>query len=316
MTVREWKMCQSALGSFTENRAGQTREQRPMTRQNFFAVASKSTDAWRAAPYLRTMIFTLLIAVSVTLTMESRLVAQTQPQSAANPATKKKHRLRITKGYLTAVSLKANKAKISEIAADLSKRLDTQVILGPNEKKKAITVEFYDLPLEPALGLLAPRVYIDYEIRANAQPRLLAIFLMDQDDPDPAKNAVVQGSSEAMLIEGNTEDTAEESEAQRDADPLQVDLEDNCLTIKSKKQLLAAVVLTIAEVLGVPAEIKYDSNEIVDTVIKDTPYEDAITRLSPNIRLYVRADLTRSQRTPLRLTVVPPAKVADSAMNQ
>jgi hypothetical protein len=170
--------------------------------------------------------------------------------------------------------------------------------------------------LEPAMSLLAPHVYIDYEIRADAQPKVLGIFLMGQDDPDPAKNAIVQGSSEAMLIEGNTEDTAEQSEVQRDDDPLQVDLKDNHLTIKSEKQPLAVVVMTIAEVLGVPAEIKYDSNEIVDTEIKDTPFEDAIARISPNIRLYVRADLTRSQRTPLRLALVPPAKIVDSAMNQ
>jgi hypothetical protein len=110
-----------------------------------------------------------------------------------------------------------------------------------------------------------------------------------------------------MIIEGNTEDTAEASNIESQEDPLQVDLDDNnLLTIKSKKQLLAAVVLTIAEVLEVPAEIKYESPEIVNTVIKDTPLEDAITRLSPNIRLYVRADLNRSERTPLRLTVVPP----------
>jgi type II secretory pathway component GspD/PulD (secretin) len=287
-----------------------------MTHENTFAVASKSNATLMVSP-LRIMFFALLIATSgAFLTVAARPQGQTLPQSAAKPAPKKKFRLRITKGYLTGVSLKADKAKMSEIAADLSKRLGARVILGPTMSKEAITVEFYDLPLEPALRLLAPHVYLDYEIRANAQPTLLAIFLMGQDDPDPAKNAVVQGSSEAMLIEGNTEDTAEESAVQRDDDPLQVDLDDNHLTIKSKKQPLAAVVMTIAEVLGVPAEIKYDSNEIVDTVIKDTPFEDAIARISPNIRLYVRADLTRSQRTPLRLALVPPAKVADSAMNQ
>jgi type II secretory pathway component GspD/PulD (secretin) len=287
-----------------------------MTHENTFAVASKSNATLMVSP-LRIMFFALLIATSgAFLTVAARPQGQTLPQSAAKPAPKKKFRLRITKGYITGVSLKADKAKMSEIAADLSKRLGARVILGPTMSKEAITVEFYDLPLEPALRLLAPHVYLDYEIRANAQPTLLAIFLMGQDDPDPAKNAVVQGSSEAMLIEGNTEDTAEESAVQRDDDPLQVDLDDNHLTIKSKKQPLAAVVMTIAEVLGVPAEIKYDSNEIVDTVIKDTPFEDAIARISPNIRLYVRADLTRSQRTPLRLALVPPAKVADSAMNQ
>jgi hypothetical protein len=288
-----------------------------MTHENPFAVASKSNAALMVSLYLRIMFFALLIATSGTfLTVAAGPQGQTQPQGAAKPASKKKHRLRITKGYLTGVSLKADRAKMSDIAADLSKRLGARVILGPTMSKEAITVEFYDLPLEPALRLLAPRVYLDYEIRANAQPTLLAIFLMGQDDPDPAKNAVVQGSSEAMLIEGNTEDTAEESAVQRDDDPLQVDLDDNHLTIKSKKQPLAVVVMTIAEVLGVPAEIKYDSNEIVDTVIKDTPFEDAVARISPNIRLYVRADLTRSQRTPLRLVLVPPAKVADSAMNQ
>jgi len=262
------------------------------------------------------MFFALLIASSgIFFAVEVRSQGQMQP-GANNPSPKKKHRLRITKGYITVVSLKADKAKMSDIATDLSKRLGPQVILGPTLRKKRLTVEFYDLPLEPALGLLAHRVYIDYEIRANAQPTPLAIYLLDQEDPDPARTAVVQGSSEAMMIEGNTEDTGEQSEAQPVDDPLQVDLEDNHLTIRSKKQLLAAVVLTIAEVLEIPAEIKYDSTEIVDTVIKDTPYEDAITRLSPNIRLYVRADLTRSQRMPLRIKLVPPEKVGDSAMNQ
>jgi len=287
-----------------------------MTPQNPFPVASKSTVAWSILPYLPIVFSALLIATSgFFLPVDARPQGQTQPQGT-RPAAKKKYRLRITKGYITVVSLKADKARMSEIAADLSKRLGARVILGPTMAKEAITVEFLDLPLEPAMRLLAPRVYVDYEIRANAQPTVLGILLMGQEDPDPAKNAIVQGSSEAILIEGNTEDTAEQSEVQRDDDPLQVDLEDNHLTIKSKKQRLAAVVMTIAEVLGVPAEIRYDSDEMVDTEIKDTPFEDAVARISPNIRLYVRADLTRSQRTPLRLVLVPPAKVTDSALNQ
>ena len=248
--------------------------------------------------------------------MEARPREKIQP-GAAKPVIKKKHRLRVVKGYITAVSLKADKASMPAIVADLSKQLGTQVILGPSLAKKAITVEFYDLPFETALGLLAAHVYIDYEIRANAQPTPLAIFLMDQDDPEPAKTAVVQGSSEAMLIEGNTEDGGEQSELNREEDPLEVELEDNHITIKSKKQPLAAVVLTVAQILGVPGEIKYDSDEIVDTEIKDTPYEDAIARLSPNIRLYVRADLTRSKRTALRLALLPPvAKVSEPVISR
>ena len=287
-----------------------------MIQPDLVAFAGKGAMVFRVAVHLRVLFFAVLLATSANF-FAVDVRSQGQAQSGAHsPAAKKKHKLRITKGYLTVVSLKADKAKMSDIGVDLSKRLGSQVILGPSLKKKRLTVEFYDLPLEPALGLLAPRVYVDYEIRANAQPKPLAIFLMDHDDPDPARTAGVQGSSEAMLIEGNTEDTGEQSDAQVVDEPLQVDLEDNYLTIRSKKQRLVYVVLTIAEVLEVPAEIKYDSTEIVDTVIKDTPFEDAITRLSPNIRLYVRADLTRSQRTPLRLKLVPPLKVTDSAMTQ
>jgi hypothetical protein len=290
-----------------------------MIEQNPLAVTN-SLAGLRALRYLPVLTFALLMASSGTV--QARPQAQPQPpaqtpsQSPAKPAPKKKHKLRVTKGYLTTISLKADKAKMSDVAEDLSKQLGAQLILGPAMRKNVITVEFYDMPLEMALRLLAPHAYIDYEIRANAQPTPLGIFLMDQADPDPAKSAVVQGSSEAMMIEGNTEDTAEEADPQRDDDPLLVELEDNHLTIKSKKQPLAAVLLTVAQLLGVPAEVKYDTDEIVDTEIKDTPYEDAIARLSPNIRLYVRADLTRSQRTPLRIKLVSPPKVPDSAMKQ
>jgi hypothetical protein len=290
-----------------------------MIEQNPLAVTN-SLAGLRALRYLPVLTFALLMASSGTV--QARPQAQPQPpaqtpsQSPAKPAPKKKHKLRVTKGYLTTISLKADKAKMSDVAEDLSKQLGAQVILGPAMRKNVIAVEFYDMPLEMALRLLAPHAYIDYEIRANAQPTPLGIFLMDQADPDPAKSAVVQGSSEAMMIEGNTEDTAEEADPQRDDDPLLVELEDNHLTIKSKKQPLAAVLLTVAQLLGVPAEVKYDTDEIVDTEIKDTPYEDAIARLSPNIRLYVRADLTRSQRTPLRIKLVSPPKVPDSAMKQ
>ena len=225
-----------------------------------------------------------------------------QSQSSSKPKAKKRYTLRITREEVTGISLKAEKASLSEIAADLAKQLGARVVLGPSMQKEAITVEFVDLTMEVGLRLLAPRVYIDYEIRANAQPKPLGIFLLGENDPQPEKTAVVQGSSQALLIEGNTEDDPEKVESD---DPLQIDLEDNTLTIKAKKQQLVYVVLQIADLLGVPAEVKYESPEIVDTEIKSSPLEEVIPRLSPNIRLYVRADLTRSKRTPLRLAIMP-----------
>ena len=277
---------------------------------NPLAVMSKFFTRTNLLPCLRLalLVSTLLVFVVV----EARPQDQNppaQPQGAPKPARKKRYRLRVTKGEIIGISLKADKARMSEIAAELSKRLGAQVILASSLAKEALTVEFYDLPLEPALRLLAPQVYVDYEIQASGQPKVLAVYLEGVGDPDPALTAVVQGSSQAMMIEGNTEDVEEQPE---EHGPLEVELNEGHLTIKSRKQPLVAVILTVAEILSVPAEIKFESKDILDTEIKDTPFEEAIPRLSPNIRLYVRADLTRSKRLPLRVVLLPPAtNVAD-----
>ena len=257
------------------------------------------------------MFFSLALAV-VLQGMFLLTNAQPNPSQVDNSKKPvKRYTLKIQEGELVGVSLKANKARLSDVGAELATLLKTRVVLGPNMEKEAITVEFADLTVEQAVPLLAPHAYIDYEIRAGERPKALGIFLFANNDPDPSKTAVVTGSSEAMMIEGNTEDPTDASDSNAEEDPLQVELDGHYLTVKSKKQKLAAVVLTIAEVLEVPAEIKYDSSEIVDTEIKDVPFEDAIPRLSPNIRLYVRVDLTRVERKPLRLAVVaPPEKPA------
>ncbi len=286
-----------------------------MSGQNSLRGTSRPDLPSKPAKNLRLVFFAFLASFLVVfLSVEARPQGQSQPQGAAKPTHKKRHKVRITKGEIIGISLKADKARMIDIAADLSKRLDAQVMLGSNMAKEALTVEFYDLPLEPALRLLAPQVYIDYEIRVNERPKVLGVYLMSYGDPDPSVSAVVHGASQAMLIEGNTEDVPAEPEAN---EPLLVELDDANLTIKSKKQLLIAVMVTIAGVLSVPAEIRYDSTEIVDTEIKDTPFEDAIPRLSPNVRLYIRADVTRSKKTPLRLVLVSPhGKVADSSTSQ
>ncbi|MEP6569206.1 MAG: hypothetical protein ABJC10_05470 [Acidobacteriota bacterium] len=276
-----------------------------MTQQNSFAVFINSNATRGLMMFFLIMLVVLLITVSTAFTATVvRAQAQTPPRNAGKPPAKKKFKLRVTREGVIGVSLKAEKTKMSELVAELSKRLGVKVMLGPGLAKEAITVEFYDLTLEPAMRLLAPRVFIDYEIRADAPAKPLGIMLLGCDDPDPAKNAIVESTSQALLIEGNTEE-GETTEVGRD-DPLQIELDDNSLTVKSKQQRLQLVVMQIADLLGVPAGIDYDSNEIVDLEIKDTPFEEAIPRLSPNVRLYVRADLTKSRRVPLRLAIVPP----------
>jgi hypothetical protein len=279
-----------------------------VTPQNSCVVSRLTAACW-ARVFLQALSFAVVIGtLGILLPANARPQAQTEPQNAAKAAAKKKkYRLRISKLGAIGISLKADKAKLSDIAAELSKRLGAKVILGPGMAKEAITVEFYDLMLEPALRLLAPRVFIDYEIKADSQPTPLGIYLLDYNDPEPAISAVVQASSQALMMEGNTEDTGEATEIDRNS-PLQIEFDDDGdkLTIKSKKQPLALVVLQLGDLLGVPVGLNYETDEVIDLDLKDEPLEDAIPRVSPNLRLYVRADLNKAHRTPFRLTLVPP----------
>jgi hypothetical protein len=192
---------------------------------------------------------------------------------------------------------------LSELAADFSKRLNAKVIVGPALENETISAKFSELPLDQALSSLVPRVLIDYEIRQGAQPVPLGIYLLGYTDPEPLTSAVVRANSQGLYISGHTEETEKPSKD----DPLRVSFDKNRLTVFAKQQPLLAVVMTIAEALGVPAEIKHETAETVDTDIQDAPLpEEAIVGISPKIRLYVRVDAIRGQRTLLQLAVVPP----------
>ena len=159
------------------------------------------------------------------------------------------------------------------------------------------------MPLEQALSSLAPRVYIDYEIRQGAPPAPLGIFLLGLVDPEPALNAVVRANSQGVLITGNTEDTGKPPAD----DPLRVLYEKEPAHDRLEAAAAGVVVMAVADVLGVPAEIKYDGAEIVDANIEDTLLpEEAIRGLSPNVRLYVRVDRDpREAERCCELAVVP-----------
>jgi hypothetical protein len=116
-----------------------------------------------------------------------------------------------------------------------------------------------------------------------------------------------------MLVEGDTEDgvepKTEQEKKKQEEQPLRILFENNYLTVKAKHQPLSLVLLKIGDELGIPVEISYESPEIVDTVINKLPLEDAMRSLSPNIKLFVRADLQRAERRALRLVLAEPAKM-------
>ena len=216
------------------------------------------------------------------------------------------------------ISLKAEKAKMTEVAQELSKRLKAPIFLGTERKNELLTIEFSELTLEPALQLLAPTVYVDYEINTATMdpPKPLGIYLFDTNQGEPPLTAVLTSATQSMLIEGDTEDGVEpetdEAKKKVEEQPLRISFKDNLLSVKAKQQPLPLVLLKIGEELGIPVDIQDQGITIVDKDISKLPVEDAVRQLSPHIRLYIRADLTHADRRALRLVLAAePSKTTE-----
>jgi hypothetical protein len=240
------------------------------------------------------------LVVALLMAMQGlSLAVRAEPLPTAEPpqnaAVRQTYTLDVTKDGITSISLDAQGAKLSDIAADLSRRLGVRIIVGPTLVDETIWATLVSASLESALGALAPRPYIDYEFRQDAEPAPREIYLLGSAEPEPA----IRGSAQGLLITGHTEDGSRSSAP----DPLRVLYDNNRLTLSSKQQPLAVVVTAIADMLNVPAEIQYDAIEIVDTEIRDAPPEQALVRLSPNIRVTVRVDVYWGKQTVRRIVV-------------
>jgi len=243
----------------------------------------------------------------VILLVFSGLAAQDKGKAPPAPKEKPGYTLSVKTEPLLNLSLKADKSSLAAIASDLSNRLKVPVMLGPTLKAEVVSIEFSELPLEAAVQLLAPHVFVDYEVEtgSGSPPKPLGIFLFDTDQGEPPVTAVVPGTTQSILIEGDTEEgvepTTDEQKKKLEEQPLRVQFRDGVMSVKAKKQPLVLVLLKIGEELGIPVDIQNQSNEIVDIEISKAPIEDALRRLSPSIRAFIRADLTRGDRRALRL---------------
>lgn len=247
--------------------------------------------------------------------VQAQKPAEPTPKPATQKSTEQKptdYSLRVSTRDLITISLKSEKAQLSKIASEMSRKLKIPVMVGRSVQTREVTADFKGLTVEPAMHFLAPVVYIDYEINRSpgALPQPIGIYLYGYEDPMPPLNAIVPNRSEVILIEGNTEEGVEgaASQPQPEEEPLKVVYEQNELTVKAKKQVLSVVLYKIANELGIPFEMQGDSTEVVDLNIDKMPVEDAVLRLSPHVRLYVRADLQRSERRPFRMVLMPAVK--------
>lgn len=277
------------------------------------------TSLKRTVFYARGMALAVLVCLASVTSSLSQKPATPEADSKqvpkeSKPAAKPSFTVTVKTRPILNISLKADKAKMSEVAQELSKKLKTPVFLGPGRQDELISIEFSELTFEPALQLLSPSVYVDYEIDtgSTAPPKALGIYFYDLNQGEPPLTAVINGSSQSLLIEGNTEDGVEpatdEEKKKVEEQPLRVSFLNNYLTVKARKQPLPLVLLKIGEQLGIPVDIQDQNISIIDTEISKLPIEDVVRQLSPNIRLFLRADLTRAEKRALRLVLAVPPK--------
>jgi hypothetical protein len=262
-----------------------------------------------------TLTVMVCLALFTTSLAQKPATSEVDTKRAQKDATAKlPYVIKIKSRPILNISIKAEKAKMSEVAQELSKQLKVPVFLGPQREHELLTIEFSELTLEPALQLMSPAVYVDYEIDtgSGAPPKALGIYFFDANQGEPPLTTVLSNSTQSMLIEGNTEDGVEpesdDDKKKLEEQPLRIGFKDNLLTVKAKKQPLPLVLLKIGEELGIPVDIQEQTVAVVDAEISKLPVEDVVRQLSPHIRLYLRADLTRAERRALRLVLAESPK--------
>ena len=230
------------------------------------------------------------------------------PTTAEAKPDEKPWSIRVSKGAPHTFTVKAKEANLPEITSELSRLLKVPVSLSPLMSKQRVSLDFGGLNLEATLRMLAPQVYVDYVAGGDdPEPKPLAIYLQALNERPPA--TTVRGTSEAILIEGDTEEGTggEEKKKKEEEDPLHVTFANNTLSVRARKQPLSVVLYKIATEVGVPFEMRSESSEVVDVEFTNYSVEQAVRSLSPAVRFYYRLDLQTFQVQPLRIALVAPS---------
>lgn len=274
--------------------------------------------------------------------------ASLQPAKLLKPGT---FQLQVTKNDfgLPFISLKANKARATEIAVALERELDTSVLLSPLMRQLRATVDFDDVPLQTALGLLAPEGYIDTGIvtgRPGEAPLLVEIYLGAANEPPPPPSGAAKSvGPQAFVVSGNTEDStdnpaleeakkrfeakeraatgnkgqAEEKGLAEEDEMIVVKYDDQkkLITVRANKAPVTGVLYEIAEKLGIVFELGTIDpdikvlSEVVDKNLNEYTVLDALRALSPSVVVYMRTDIHGVEPVPMRLALELPPDVRE-----
>ena len=267
----------------------------------------------RTAAATRFVLALMLVPAAVYGRQQPALAQQSQQTVTPRPAdpakvAQKSWSVRMSQAAPHTFTVRAKDAGLSEITREISRLLKVPVSLSPLLEKQKVTLDFGGLNLEATLRMLAPQAYIDYVTGGDdpEQPRALAVYLQGANERPPSMTASVRGNSEAILIEGNTEDNTDGQAQKKEEDPLTVTFANNLLSVRAHKQPLSVVLYRVASEMGVPFELRYESPEVIDVEFTNYSLEQALKSLSPEIRFYYRLDLQTFQAQPLRMVLVPP----------
>jgi type II secretory pathway component GspD/PulD (secretin) len=233
------------------------------------------------------------VAATLVVTAAAGVAVAQQPSASKSQAA---WRVRVKQNGAYFVTVRAKAVPLTEIAADLSRRLKAPVVLSRVMEKQKVTVNFEDLPLEAALQQLAPSPYVHYELQGGAPPICREIFLNAFNEPVPTAKLGKENIS--FVIAGDTESTDSKD------DPLHVSYKDQRLSVNVKKQSLTAVLDRIASLMGVNFSMKQDTTDTVDLDFKEMPLEDAISYFPPSVHLHIRKDIQRISVVPLLVEFV------------
>jgi hypothetical protein len=200
------------------------------------------------------------------------------------------------RGRLHQRHAEARQARNDAIQAKRRVRLRVRVVVGPELAKDTVSVDVPSSPLEAVLQALAPRVLVDYEVRQDAQPRPLVIYLLAPADTEPAANVAARGVSQGVVISGHTEETPRPMAAIRSRSPTRT----SCRSPPSSGA--GARRDGRRRRARRHADMDYPAGELVEVSVVDLPAEDAVLGISPNVAA-VRVDLAQAERTPLKLVV-------------
>lgn len=268
--------------------------------------------------------FTGLMRAAVLSSLALALPAQhVEAQKAVAPAqkagaaqaekptqTKPTWSVKISKSAPYTFTVKAAESPLGEVTAEIAKLVKVPITLSPVMQKQRVTLDFGGLNLDATLRMLAPQPVVDYELGGeDPQPKPLAIYLQALNERPPAPGPEMRGTSQAILIEGDTEEGTDGAAQQKkqEEDPLKVSYTNNQLSVRARKQSLLIVLSKVASEVGVPFDMRYESQQVIDVEFNNYPLDQAVRSLSPEVRLYYRQDLQTFQIQPLRLALVSPA---------